>query len=132
METYYAIFTKEKGGWCVRFPDAEINTEGKTLEEAVYMAADALSGILVVGRLGRDYQPPRSYEEVKDETAEGELVFPVLAREELMEEYRPKKRVNMMVPVDLLDRVDRYVKENPDVTSRSQFFCDGAEKALGI
>jgi len=40
------------------------------------MAIDALSGLLVVGRKGREYQAPSTYEEVKAVAEEGEVVFP--------------------------------------------------------
>ena len=56
MGTYYAIFYKlEDGGWGVKFPDAQsIHTSGKDLDEALFMAVDALSGLLVIGRKGRE------------------------------------------------------------------------------
>lgn len=61
------------------------------------MASDALSGMLVVGRKGREYLAPSAYDAVKEQAAEGELVFPVVPSESAMEEYRPTKRVNVMV-----------------------------------
>jgi len=49
---YPAIFQKDKElseTWCVSFPDVEgADTYGKTLYEAMEMAEDALSGILVM------------------------------------------------------------------------------------
>lgn len=39
------------------------------------MAIDALSGLLVVGRKGREYGAPSSYEEVKSFAKEGEVDF---------------------------------------------------------
>ena len=103
MKPYYGIFFPLENAWGVRFPDMDsIHTEGKDLDDALFMAADALSGMIVVGRLGREYQSPRSYEEIKAEAEEGELVFPVVPNEKMMAAYKPKKRVNLMVPVDLL------------------------------
>lgn len=41
--SYPAIFTEEKVGWSVNFPDLEnCFTSGKTLEEAIDMAKDVL------------------------------------------------------------------------------------------
>ena len=92
MKTYYAIFYRLKSGWGVRFPDApSINTSGKDVDEALLMAMDALSGLLVIGRKGREYQAPRAFDEIKEEAEEGELVFPIVANEKIMDEYRPKK-----------------------------------------
>jgi predicted RNase H-like HicB family nuclease len=131
MTTYYAIFYKlESSGWGVRFPDApSIHTSGKDLDEAVAMAVDALSGMLVVGRKGREYSAPSGYEAVMAQADKGELVFPVVPSEATMEEYRPKKRVNVMVPVDLLERIDERVKATSGM-DRSRFFSQAAEKSL--
>ena len=131
MGTYYAIFYKlESGGFGVRFPDVpSIHTSGQDLDEALIMAIDALSGMLVVGRKGREYSAPSVYDVVKEQAAEGELVFPVVPSEAAMEEYRPKKRVNVMVPVDLLSRIDEHVKTTVGM-DRSRFFSEAAERRL--
>ena len=79
MKTYYGIFYRLETGWGVRFPDAPgVHTGGKDLDQALFMAMDALSGLMVVGRKGREYQAPRSFEDVKAEAEENELVFPVV------------------------------------------------------
>ncbi|MFO7761536.1 MAG: type II toxin-antitoxin system HicB family antitoxin [Thermodesulfobacteriota bacterium] len=130
MKIYYAIFYPLETGWGVRFPDAEsINTGGSNLDEALAMATDALSGLMVVGRKGREYQDPRSYDKIKREAVEGELVFPVVPDEKIMEEYRPKKRINVMVPVDLLEKVGEVVKKSEDL-DRSKLFCAAVEQYL--
>ncbi len=130
MKPYYGIFYRLKTGWGVRFPDAPgVHTGGKDLDHALFMAMDALSGLMVVGRKGREYQAPRSFEDVKAETEENELVFPVLPSEKSMKEYRPKKRINVMVPVDLLAKVGEVVKET-DGLDRSKLFCVATEKYL--
>ena len=46
-----------------------------------------------------------------------------------MKEYRPKKRINVMVPVDLLAKVGEFVKEAEGL-DRSKLFCVAAEKYL--
>ncbi len=130
MKTYYGIFYRLETGWGVRFPDAPgVHTGGKDLDQALFMAMDALSGLMVVGRKGREYQAPRSFEDVKAEAEENELVFPVVPSEKSMKEYRPKKRINVMVPVDLLAKVGEVVKETKGL-DRSKLFCVATEKYL--
>ena len=130
MKTYYAIFYRLKSGWGARFPDApSINTSGKNVDEALLMAVDALSGLLVIGRKGREYQAPRSFDEIKGEAGEDELIFPIVASEKIMEEYLPEKRINVMFPVDLLAKVGKVVKKNSGL-NRSKFFCIAAENYL--
>ncbi len=130
MDIYYGIFTPEDDGWSVRFPDAEsVNTCGDTLEEALEMAVDALSGMLVMGRKGREYKSPRGYDEVAVEALPTELIFPIVPSEKAMEQYRPKKRINVMIPVGLLDRVNQHVKTHTGL-DRSGFICGIIEKSL--
>lgn len=130
MKTYYGIFYRLETGWGVRFPDAPgVHTGGKDLDQALFMAMDALSGLMVVGRKGREYQAPRSFEDVKAEAEENELVFPVVPSEKSMKEYRPKKRINVMVPVDLLAKVGEVVKKTEGL-DRSKLFCIATEKYL--
>ena len=130
MEVYYAIFYPlASGGWGVRFPDAPaVHTSGKDLDEALFMAMDALSGLLVVGRKGREYHAPRGYEAIQAEAGEKEKVFPVVPGEKAMEEYRPKKRINVMVPVDLLEKIDARKEEKG--LDRSRFICQAVEEHL--
>jgi predicted RNase H-like HicB family nuclease len=122
MLKYYAIFHPAvEGGYWVSFPDAEaVNTQGDTLDEALDMATDALSAILVHGRKGREYREPSSYDIVAAEAGPGDLVFPVVPNEKIMDEYRPKKRVNVMLPVDRLDTIAEIIKES-DGLDRSKF-----------
>lgn len=132
MKPYFAIFTpdQDNSGFTVQFPDVPgALSQGDTIEEALSMAADALSALIVTGRKGKDYQEPRSFEEIKLQAQPDDLVFPVLATEKSMEEYRPKKRVNVMVPVELLEQIGLYVKEKKEL-DRSKFFCHAAESYL--
>lgn len=131
MEFYYAIFYPLEDEWGVRFPDVPgVNTSGKDIDEALEMAVDALSGLLVLGRKGRDYTAPRTFDEIQTEAKEGELIFPVMATETAMNEYRPKKRVNVMVPVDLLERIGKHIKGQKGL-DRSKFICSAVESHLG-
>ncbi|MFV0437490.1 MAG: type II toxin-antitoxin system HicB family antitoxin [Desulfopila sp.] len=129
-KTYYAIFEKSGDWWAVRFPDAQAAlTQGATVDEALEMAVDALSAILATGRLGREYQQPRGFDAVSEEAGNDALVLPVVADDKIMEEYRPKKRINIMVPVELLGAIDKKVKSVPGM-DRSRFFCEATERAL--
>jgi len=130
MVAYYAIFYKLDDRWGVRFPDApSIHTGGSDIEEAVAMAVDALSGMLVVGRKGREYFTPSGFEAVKEQAGDGDLVFPIIPTESAMDQYRPKKRVNVMVPVTLLEEIDEHVKSVAGM-DRSKFFSEAAERSL--
>ncbi|SMC92015.1 HicB_like antitoxin of toxin-antitoxin system [Desulfocicer vacuolatum DSM 3385] len=130
MQRYYAIFYPMEDEWGVRFPDAlSVNTSGKDIDEALEMAMDALSAMLVFGRKGREYQEPRGFEAIQAEAKEGELVFPVTPTEKAMEAYRPKKRINVMIPVDLLNRVGEALKDQKGL-DRSKFICNAVEKRL--
>lgn len=130
MNVYYGIFYPDEDGWGVRFPDApSVNTCGDTIEQALEMAVDALSAIMAVGRKGREYNAPRGYLEIEQEAGKGELIFPVVPSEKTMDEYRPKKRINVMVPVDLLDRVNDRIKGRAGM-DRSKFICTAVEKCL--
>jgi hypothetical protein len=57
---------------------------------------------------------------VAAEAGPGDLVFPVVPNEKIMDEYRPKKRVNVMLPVDRLDTIAEIIKES-DGLDRSKF-----------
>jgi len=130
MERYYAIFYPMEDEWDVRFPDApSVNTSGKDIDEALEMAMDALSAMMVFGRKGREYNAPRTFEEIQAEAKEGELVFPVMPTEKAMEAYRPKKRINIMIPVDLLNRVGDALKDRKGL-DRSKFICNAVETHL--
>ncbi|GAB6193888.1 hypothetical protein [Desulfocastanea catecholica] len=51
---------------------------------------------------------------------EGEVVFPLVPNEKIMEDYSPKKRVNVMLPVDRLDTIADIIKQS-DGLDRSKF-----------
>lgn len=130
MARYYGIFFQDEDQWGVRFPDApSVNTCGETIDNAIEMAIDALSAMMVFGRKGREYVDPRGYDEIRAEAKEGELVFPISPSEKSMEAYRPKKRINVMIPVDLLDRVGEFLKDQKGI-DRSRFICNAVENHL--
>jgi len=132
MLTYYAIFYKlDAKEWGVRFPDAPgIHTSGHDQNEALAMAIDALSGLLVTGRKGREYLAPSSFEDVQAMAKAGELVFPVVPNEKLMEDYSPKKRVNVMLPVDRLDTIAKILQDSSGL-DRSKFITRAIDYYVG-
>jgi len=130
MERYYAIFYPLEDEWGVRFPDApSVNTSGKDIDEALEMAMDALSAMMIFGRKGHEYNAPRAFGEIQSEAKEGELIFPVMPTEKAMETYRPKKRINIMIPVDLLNRVGDALKDKKGL-NKSKFICNAVETHL--
>lgn len=112
MQVYYALFHPAKeGGYTVTFPDAPAAvTEGDTVEEAVDMAIDALSIILAWGRKGREYKDPSGFAEIQAKAEPGDLVFPIAPDWRIMEEHRPKKRVNVMLPGAQLEAIESITK----------------------
>ncbi len=133
-KVYCAILRKNKDWWAVRFPDAPaVHTQGKDIEEALFMASDALSAILALGQKGREYNDPRPFLEVEQEAEEKERAFAVLPDRKTMEEYlkesRPKVRVNITLEQDIRNAIDDLVKKSlaPD---RSAFLNDAAREKL--
>lgn len=67
---YPVILSKDQDGYFVTIPDFDINTEGKTLEEAIFMARDAI-GIngLQLEDEGKELPEPFSckYQKEKDD-----------------------------------------------------------------
>lgn len=66
MKHYYpAVFeTAEEGGYTVTVPDIEgCFTEGRTLEQAMWMAQDAI-GCMLEGVSERDYPPARNVNDI--------------------------------------------------------------------
>ena len=124
MQIYYALFhPTEKGGYTVTFPDAPAAvTEGDTVEEAVDMAIDALSIILGWGRKGRKYNDPSLHEVVRAQAEPGVLVLPIVPDWRIMEENRPKRRVNVMLPGAQLDAIAGIVADAPGL-DRSKFIA---------
>jgi len=129
MLNYYAVFTPANGGWVVRFPDVPAAlTEGETVEEALEMAVDALSAILATGRKGREYFAPRPFSEIAKEKEADELVMPVSPSEAIMDEYRPKKRINVMADVELLEQIDAQAAV--EKIDRSSWLMRAAKQAI--
>ena len=57
---YPVILSKEANGYFVTIPDFDANTEGETLEEAIFMARDAI-GILGIEMEDEGEQLPKPF-----------------------------------------------------------------------
>ena len=82
---YPVIMSKERDGYFVTIPDFEINTEGKDLGDAIFMARDAigLNGLQLEDE-GKELPEPFSINYTKDE---GDVLTLVDVD---MDEYRKK------------------------------------------
>lgn len=82
---YPVILSKEANGYFVTIPDFDANTEGETLEEAIFMARDAI-GILGIEMEDEGEQLPKPFsrtceKELEDQEALIDIDF---------EDYRKK------------------------------------------
>ena len=91
MAVYPVILSKDKSGYFVTVPDFEVNTEGKDLGEAIFMARDAIGiNALQLEDEGKELPTPFSKAIEKEE---GDIVTLVDVD---IAEYR-KKQDNRMV-----------------------------------
>lgn len=107
MKYYYALFKKTDEAIEVEFPDLNgCFTFGKNWEEALENAEDVLAAWLVNAE-SEFIKEPSKHEEL--EYLSGELV-PIFLDENTVASYRKLKRFNVIFPVDVLKRIDRYRK----------------------
>ena len=122
---YYAVFTKTDEAVEVDFPDLQgCLTFGKDFDEAYEMAIDALSGWLAHAE--KEFiKPPTGFDILKKKyTAESQTIFPVPIDEKIMQSYAPKKRINVVFPVDVLSKIDE-TRGKIGERDRSKFITDG-------
>jgi predicted RNase H-like HicB family nuclease len=131
MQRYFALFRPVENGWyAVEFPDLECGyTQGENLADALDMAEDLISCVLARGRKGREYEDPSDYEAIQAKAEPGVLVFPVSPNARIMEEYRPKKRVNVMLPGSQLDAIAGITK-GVEGLDRSKFIARAIDHYL--
>ena len=93
-----AIFTIDIDSVGVVFPDIPLATEGDNIEDALYMARDALEGRLYLNERDGDYIPePSNPLELKAGLAENQIVVPIEANINKVREKVMNKAVNKMV-----------------------------------
>lgn len=125
MVSFIAYIRKEADSdYGVEFPDVPgCVTAGRTLDEAIAMAQEALAGHLAALEEAGDVVPvPSSMEALKDDPHRGDAVV-------ILVEVRPDllkaERVNVMIPRHLLGRIDAASGGN-----RSRFIVEAAEQKL--
>jgi predicted RNase H-like HicB family nuclease len=129
MTVYVAIVRKKRGtDYGIDFPDLPgIATGGRSIEEAMDMAREALAGHLaVMVEHGEPIPPPRPVEEIlrRRENRDGVVA--------LIEAPAPKGRsVQVTITMDrnLLDAANRRAKEVG--MTRSGLLAEGARRMIG-
>lgn len=124
MKSYIALLRKEdESDFGVDFPDFPgVVTAGKTLDEARAMAAEALD-LHVDGMLedGLEIPEPSSIEAVMGDAHNRDAVIVLI---DLPDKPVRSVRVNVMLPQDVIDAIDR-VTDN-----RSRFLAEAARARL--
>ena len=93
-----AVFTIDADSVGVMFPDIPLATEGYDIEDALYMARDALEGRLYANeRDGDEIPEPSDPLKLKAGLAENQLVVPIEANIGKVREKVMNKAVNKMV-----------------------------------
>lgn len=125
MEFYYGIFRDTPDGWIsVQIPDVKgCWTQGKTLDEALEMAIDALAGCLAV----RSDRPAKSSFEEILKTHEGRIMA-VPVDEKAVKAYDKPERINVMIPGSLLREIDEY--RGKQKMKRSELFAMAAKEYM--
>lgn len=123
---YYGVFTKTKEAVEVEIPDVQgCVTFGADFEEAYDMAIDALAAVLANSESQYIKRKPSTYEEiVKKYKTAGQTIFPVPVDETIIHAYAPKKRINVVFPVDVLMQIDE-TRGKIGERDRSKFITDG-------
>jgi predicted RNase H-like HicB family nuclease len=128
MPTYIAVIHKDPNSdYGVSYPDLPgCISAGSSLEEARAMAAEALAAHLEIMREHGDNIPtPSGLDEVqRHEFAEDALLFLSV---EVDVEAVPR-RINVSLPSDLIERIDRAAKSRG--MTRSGFLATAARKEL--
>lgn len=91
-----AVFTIEKDGVDAEFPDLGLVTEGDNLEQALYMAQDALSGRLYLDEVHKDTIPEPS-DPLAIPHENNQLVVPVRVDMAKYRLHNSRQAVNKMV-----------------------------------
>lgn len=121
---YYAIFKKSEKATEVTFPDLEgCFTFGKDWDEAYENAIDALAAWLAHAST-RYVKSPSTHHDLEHL---GELV-PVPVDEKIIESYEELKRINVILPADILKKIDAHRKKTG--LKRSTLFVQAVELYL--
>ena len=123
---FYGVFTKTDEAVEVEIPDVQgCVTFGADFDEAYEMAIDALAAVLANTEAQFVKDKPSTFEEVsKKYKAANQTVFPVPVDAAIMQSYAPKKRINVVFPVDVLSKIDE-IRGRIGERDRSKFITDG-------
>jgi predicted RNase H-like HicB family nuclease len=125
MKQYYAIFKRNKNAIEVEFPDLEgCVTFGKDWDEAYENAVDALAAWLANAQASF-IKPPSTHKALENLKAE---LVPVPIDEKIIESYENLKRINIIIPLTILEKIDGYRKQVG--LKRSTFLVHAAEEYL--
>jgi predicted RNase H-like HicB family nuclease len=128
MRQYIALIHKEADSdYGVSFPDLPgAISAGRTLDEAREMAAEALAlhleGLAADGEAAPE---PSSLEEIMADAQNKEAVAVLIAAPAA--EVK-SVRINVTMPADVLDQIDRYAEQQG--FTRSGFLAQAAKKAM--
>lgn len=128
MRQYIALIHKDPDSdYGVSFPDLPgVATAGSTLDEARAMAVEALALHLEgMAEDGEDIPAPSSMEEIMKD-AENKKAVAVLI--EAPADPIKTVRVNVTLPADALEEIDRYAESHG--LTRSGFLAQAARKAM--
>jgi predicted RNase H-like HicB family nuclease len=128
MRQYIALIHKEANSdYGVSFPDLPgVVSAGSTLDEARDMAAEALA--LHLEGMAEDGEPapePSSLEEIMKDAQNRDGVAVLVAAPAM--DVR-SVRINVTMPADVLDQIDRYAER--EGFTRSGFLAQAAKKAM--
>ena len=110
MKDYYAIFKQSKGTVEVEFPDLSgCVTFGKDWDKALDNATDVLAAWLANAE-PQFIIEPTSFKKLSAKYKNGKLI-PIALDEKILESYEELKRINIIFPSQLLQKVDEFRKK---------------------
>jgi predicted RNase H-like HicB family nuclease len=127
MRQYIALIHKETtSDYGVSFPDLPgVVSAGRTLDEARDMAAEALALHLEgLAEDGEAAPEPSSLEEIMTDAQNRDGVAVLIAAPADVKSVR----INVTMPADVLDQIDRYAER--EGFTRSGFLAQAAKKAM--
>ncbi len=125
MKYYYALFKESKEAIEVEFPDLPgCVTFGSSWDEAIINATDALAAYLAHAE-PQFIKAPSSYQSLA--TAQGKLM-PIPIDETILSSYQELKRFNVILPSQVLSRIDIFRKKIG--LKRSTFLQKAAEEYI--
>jgi predicted RNase H-like HicB family nuclease len=128
MRQYIALIHKEANSdYGVSFPDLPgVVSAGSTLDEARDMAAEALALHLEgMAEDGETAPEPSSLEEIMKDAQNRDGVAVLVAAPAMDVK---SVRINVTMPADVLDQIDRYAER--EGFTRSGFLAQAAKKAM--